>query len=110
MIGLRRLKLHTVDCSGAYVVQEQYGEMGLQKRSCGTSSRCMRKNWKSRRSPLTICEGHAHDSAMPLAANWNRFNSCWDTYRYKRPSATWDANNDFARPSMIASGSNRQSE
>ena len=43
MIGLRRLKLHTVDCSGAYVVQEQYGEMGLQKRSCGTSSRRIEK-------------------------------------------------------------------
>ena len=47
--------------------------------------------------------GVALDSVVPQAANWSRSNFSSATSRYRRPSATWAAPNEFHPPSTTAS-------
>src|SRR5579872_1777602 len=54
-----------------------------------------------------ICDVPVLGSAMLREGNWSRSNSFWGTFRFKRRSATLDANSGFNQQSMIALASSR---
>ncbi len=69
----------------------EIGPVRDPRRTCGTVSRT-----SGARAACGMREERAQSCATKLVANWSRSNSCLATFRSKRQSVTWDANNAFA--------------
>jgi integrase len=69
-----------------------FGEMACRQRCCGMSSARRRRAPVSTSWRLTICAAPAPDCVTSRVVSWTRSSSCWGTFRFRLPNATWDAN------------------
>jgi hypothetical protein len=73
------------------------GEMACPPRCCGMSSAPQRREPASTSWRLTTSGAHAPDCVTSRVVNWIRSRFCWGTFRFRPPSATWDANRSSGR-------------